>query len=63
MLTGYYRKNKERLQKEAREIYQIFPEEEKNKKHPYGRNFPKDKKQRLVECRKNYSKIQKIKTG
>ena len=33
MLTGYYRKNKERLQKEAREIYQIFPEEEKNKKH------------------------------
>ena len=33
MLTGYYRNNKERLQKEAREIYQIFPEEEKNKKH------------------------------
>ena len=32
MLTGYYKKNEERLRKKARERYQYLSEEEKNKK-------------------------------
>ena len=37
MLTGYYQKNKERLQKDARERYQNFSEKNKNKKDQYAR--------------------------
>ena len=51
MPTGYYKKNIEKLQKEARENYQNLSEEEKNKKQKYVheryQNFPeevKDKK-------------------
>ena len=36
-LTGYYKKNKERLQKKACERYQDLSEEGKNKKCHYGR--------------------------
>ena len=32
MPTGYYQKNKKRLQKEACEMYQNLSKEEKNKK-------------------------------
>ena len=51
----------------TRETYRNLSEEERNKKRQYGRkryrNLPEDEKERLVEYRKNYSKIQKIKTG
>ena len=50
MSTGYYQKNKERLQN--------LSEEEKNKKHKYKRewyeNIFEDKRQRLVEYKKRY---------
>ena len=43
MRTNYYKKNKERLSKKARERYQNLSEEEKDKKHQYAheqyRNF------------------------
>ena len=57
MSTDIFKKN-------ARERAQNLSEEEKNLK--YGRkryrNLTEDEKERLVEYRKNYSKIQKIKT-
>ena len=37
MLTGYYQKSKEMLSKKARERYQNFSEEEKDKKCQYAR--------------------------
>ena len=37
LLTEYYQKNKERLSKKARERYQNFSEEEKDKKPQYAR--------------------------
>ena len=47
MSAGYYQKNKKRLQKKARERYQNFSEDEKNKKPKYGheqyRNFSEEK--------------------
>ena len=49
----------------SREQYRNLSEEEKSKKHKYGLeryiSLPKDEKQRLVEYRKNYSKIKKHK--
>ena len=48
----YYRDNKERLRKKAREIYQNLSKEEKEKKLQYSReqykNIPEDEKQNLV---------------
>ena len=45
----------------------IFQKKNKNKKWKHGceqyRNLPEDEKERLAEYRKNYSKMQKIKTG
>ena len=35
MTNSYYQKNKEKLQKEARERYQNLPEEQKNEKRQY----------------------------
>ena len=35
MVNKYYQKHKERLQKEARERYQNFTDEEKEKKRQY----------------------------
>ena len=48
MVNKYYQKNKEKLQKEARERYQNLSEEEKDKKRKYGReryqNFTEEEK-------------------
>ena len=67
MSTGYYQKDKERFQKNACERYQNLSEEEKSKTRKHGceqyRNLPEDEKRRLAEYGKNYSKMQKIKTG
>ena len=52
MTNNYYQKHKEKLQKEAREMYQILCEEEKNKRH--NKNFSMEQKQKLVEDRKNH---------
>ena len=44
---------------------EIFLKKEKKRRYrrePY-RNLPQDEKPRLVEYRKNYSKMQKTKTG
>ena len=35
MLTGYYKKNKRKLSKQAREWYRNLSEEEKDNKHQY----------------------------
>ena len=37
MTNSYHQKNKEKLQKEARERYQNLPEEQKNEKRQYVR--------------------------
>ena len=37
MVNKYYQRNKEKLQKEAREKYQNLSEEEKDEKHKYAR--------------------------
>ena len=37
----YYQDNKERLQRKARERYQNFSKEEKEKKRQYGRASPR----------------------
>ena len=39
MPTGYYKKNKEKLQKEAHERYQNLSEKNKNKKRQYAREI------------------------
>ena len=45
-------------------MYQNLSEEDKNKKRQYVceryRNIPQDEKQKLVEYRKNFSKMQKL---
>ena len=52
----YYRNNKERPHKKARERYQNLSKEEKDKKQQYGcewcKNLPEDEKQKCVEYRK-----------
>ena len=52
----YYKKNKERLQKNAREKYQNLSKEEKEKKlqhgHEHYKNLLKNEAQKLVEYRK-----------
>ena len=48
MCATYYKENKENIFKKSRDRYQNFSEEEKQQK------------QRLVEYRKRYYKIQKI---
>ena len=63
IFAGYYQKIKESAQKIARKGYQDLSEEEKNRKHQYGReryrNLPESKKQKLVEFKKD----KKIKTA
>ena len=60
MTNNYHQKNKEKLQKEAREGFQNLSEEEKEKKGQYGseryKNLLED------EYRKFFSRIQEIKT-
>ena len=59
--------DKHKKQKYDREQYKILLKKKKTKKrqcaHERYRNLPEDKKQRLTEYKKNYSKIQKVKTG
>ena len=49
----YYKNDKERLRKQARDKYRNLSDEEKNKKREYGknryRNMSEEKKQRLKE--------------
>ena len=53
----YYQENKERLQKKLVKDIKIFLKEKKQKKRQYGgecyKNLSEDKKQKLVEYRKN----------
>ena len=60
MTNNYYKKNKEKLQKEARERYQIPSQEEKEKKRQYGYKWYKN----LLEDEYKifFSRIQEIKT-
>ena len=73
ILAGYYKKKtkkwvvkKQKNKNMVVNYIEIFLERKENKKCQYPRewyrNIPKDEKQRLVEYRKNYSKMQKIKT-
>ena len=58
MTNKYYQKHKERLQKEARKIYQNLSEEEKDKSQRKvlegNQNLPEVQKQKLPENMKNY---------
>ena len=58
MANKYYQKHKERLQKEARKIYQNLSEEEKDKSQRKvlegNQNLPEVQKQKLPENMKNY---------
>ena len=67
MISKYYQKNKEKLQKEARERYQNLSEEEKTKsainkryqnftkkEKEEGRHYYQEHKQKLPEYRRNY---------
>ena len=60
-------KKKKNKRQYPRERYRNLSEEEKNEKRQYGckryKYLSKDEKQRLVEYKKNYSRMQKIKTG
>ena len=62
MPAGYYQKSKEKTW----ERYQDLFEEQKNRKCHYVcecyKNHSEDEKQRLVEYRKNYFKMPKVKT-
>ena len=59
----YYKNNKDRLRKQARDKYRNLSEEEKNKKIEYGKNryhnMSEEKNQRLKEYQKNYYKVRK----
>ena len=61
MTNNYYKENKEKLQKEARERYQNISEKEKNKNCQYAceryRNFLKKKKKRSVSMVMNDIRI------
>ena len=54
----YYRNNRGELKVNPRDKYRELSEEEKDIKREYGRNrynnMPKEDKERLKECQKNY---------
>ena len=54
MLTGYYKKNIEKLSKKACERYQNLSEEEKDKKRQYTseryRNHSEEEKEKKRQC-------------
>ena len=60
----YYQKNKEKLQKRARERCQNFLSNKKEKQNTRERykNLPKHEKQKLLECRIEYYKLWKNKS-
>ena len=59
----YFKNNRERLRRQARDKYRNLSKEEKNKKREYGknryRNMSEEKKQRLKEYQKNYREAKK----
>ena len=59
----YYKNDKKRLRKQARDKYKHLSEEYKNKKREYGRNrchnMSEEKKQKLKEYQKNYCDAKK----
>ena len=59
----YYKNNKERLRKQARNKYRSLSQEEKKKKRKYEKNkyhnMSEEKKQRLKEYQKNYREAKK----
>ena len=61
---SYYKNNKDRLRRQARDKYRNLSEEEKNKKREYGknryRNMSEEKKEKLKEYRKNYREAKKV---
>ena len=61
---SYYKNNKDRLRRQARDKYRNLSEEEKNKKGEYGkkryRNMSEEKKEKLKEYRKNYREAKKV---
>ena len=61
----YYQKNKEKLQKRARERCQNFLNDKKEKQNTRERykNLPKHKKQKQLECRIEYYKLWKNKSA
>ena len=61
MKNKYYQKHKERLQKEARENRQNLSEEEKEKR--CNKKLSEEKKQKLVDYRRNYYETHKIKNN
>ena len=55
MPTGYYKKNKQKLQKEACESYQNLSEDDKQKYcYERYRNLSEDKKPKLIEYGRDY---------
>ena len=62
-VKDYYKNDKERLRKQARDKYRSLSQEEKKRK--YGRNryktMSKEKKQELKEYQKNYREAKKLK--
>ena len=59
----YYKNNKDRLRRQARDKYRRLSEEEKTKKREYGknryRNMFEEKKEKLKEYQKNYREAKK----
>ena len=60
----YYKNDKERLRKKARDKYRNLSEEDKNKGIEYGKNryhnMSEEKKQKLKEYQKEYREKQEI---
>ena len=58
MTTNYYQKHPKKLQKEARERYQNFSEEEKEKKGQYhcerNKNLSEEQKKEKFQYMRNY---------
>ena len=62
--ANYYQDNKERLQKKLLKDIKVFLKKKKEKKRQYGcgqhKDLPEDRKQKLVEYRKNIIKCEKV---
>ena len=56
MTNNYYQKNKEKLQKEARERYQNLFKEEKDKKRQYTRKQHRNFSEEEKEMRRQYGR-------
>ena len=60
----YYKNEKERLRRQARDKYRTLSEEEKNKNREYGKNIyrslSEEKKKRSKEYHKNYREAKTV---